>query len=91
MLPTDSTTLGKMRRGKILLTFDDTNATDYTTVLLILEEHGFVGPTFVNSELVVQEDEKFTVEHLSELAASGWDICNHTTEHQELPELSRDE
>lgn len=75
--------------GKVLLTFDDTNATDYTTALPMLKDHGFVGSTFVNSGLVGQEDNKLTVEHLSELYDSGWDICNHTTQHQNLPKLSR--
>jgi hypothetical protein len=76
--------------GKILIHFDDTNVTDYSRAFPVFEEYGFVGATFANSEFVGDEG-KLTLEQLSELQNAGWDICNHTTEHQDLPKTPESE
>ena len=74
--------------GKVHISFDDTNATDYTRAFPILQDHGFSATTFINPSSVGTTG-ALSVEQLSALDDAGWDISNHTYDHPHLSTLSR--
>ncbi|PGF16495.1 polysaccharide deacetylase [Natrinema sp. CBA1119] len=82
-------------RGKVMIQFDDAHVTDYTEALPILEQYGYPAVSFVTTGYVddgeVGGAPRLSTAQVSELHDAGWCIANHTTSHEDLPELSADE
>ncbi|WP_254534522.1 polysaccharide deacetylase family protein [Halomarina litorea] len=79
----------KPEKAKVIFRFDDTQASHYDDYYPVLNEYGYPG-----IEAVVQTNvapSRLSHEKLQELQSSGWDLCNHTTKHQNITELSEAE
>ncbi len=74
----------------VVLTFDDGNASDYTTVAPTLEKHGF-GATFYVTSGWVGRDERLTWPQVAALHEAGFEIGCHTTTHPNLLDLSEEQ
>lgn len=72
--------------AKVLIQFDDGSVTDYTRAFPVLEEYGYDAATFVNPG-TIGDGSKLSMEQLSELQSSGWDVCSHSFDHPSLIEL----
>ncbi|MEM7234510.1 MAG: polysaccharide deacetylase family protein [Planctomycetota bacterium] len=73
----------------VVLTFDDGNASDFTTVAPILESHGFCGTFFVTSGWVGR-DKRVTWKQVANLQQRGFEIACDTNSHPNLLRLSDD-
>jgi hypothetical protein len=73
-------------RPKVLLTFDDGQATLYTKIFSIMKAANMVGTAYLNG---IHADTAgwFTTPQVGEMYAAGWDVGNHTWDHA-LPGLS---
>ncbi|MFF2143249.1 polysaccharide deacetylase family protein [Kitasatospora sp. NPDC058190] len=81
------------------LTFDDGYADFARYAVPILQAYGFTATAYVVADLLGQDNgwdtegprkELLTVEEVTELAASGWEIGSHGLGHQALPGLPAD-
>ena len=69
-------------KATVIFTFDDGWTDQYTNAYPILNEKGFKATIYVNSSTVQNNADNFmTLSQLQGLYASGWDISNHTTNH----------
>lgn len=73
--------------GVVSLTFDDGNASQYSTIRPLLLSKGQKGVFYVNSGLVGQAS-YMTWAQLTDLKKAGFEIAGHTSNHVELPTLS---
>ncbi len=71
----------------ILLTFDDGTADFATTVVPVLERHGFPATQFAVSDWV-DTPGKLSSTQLASLHAQGYDVENHTRTHEDLSSLT---
>lgn len=70
----------------VVLTFDDSKASQYTVVRPLLKKYGF-GATFFISEgftFRTNKEEYLTWEQIAELHKDGFEIGNHTRDHMSL-------
>jgi peptidoglycan/xylan/chitin deacetylase (PgdA/CDA1 family) len=70
----------------VVLTFDDSKASQYTVVRPLLKKYGF-GATFFISEgftFRTNKEEYLTWEQIAELHQDGFEIGNHTRDHMSL-------
>ncbi len=74
----------------VVLTFDDGNASDRTTVAPILKEHGF-GATFYITADWVGKNGRLTWQQVRELEEMGFEIGNHSTNHPNMLHISEQE
>lgn len=80
----------KPDRGKVIFRFDDSHECHYTDYFPVLQEHGYPGIEAVVKQSVGHSD-RLSVQQLLEFQEAGWDLCNHTTKHQNIRHLSDDE
>jgi biofilm PGA synthesis lipoprotein PgaB len=87
----------KLRKGDILpdrtiaITFDDSYADVYTAAYPILKKRGWPFTFFVNTDAVGSGKLFVTWDQLREMSKHGVTIANHTTKHNHLVRLSKDE
>jgi peptidoglycan/xylan/chitin deacetylase (PgdA/CDA1 family) len=67
----------------IVITFDDGYLNLYENAYPIMQEHGFIGVTYVVGNYVNGRD-FMTVEQLLELVDAGWEVGNHSFTHTDL-------
>ena len=77
---------GVTARPAVVISFDDGDASVYSTAYPIMSAHGLQGTAYVVSSLVGTPG-KMTLAQLQELYAGGWDIGNHTSTHADLSTL----
>jgi len=73
--------------GKIIFRFDDSHERHYTDYFPVLQDHGYSAIEAVVKQSVGHSD-RLSVQQLLELQEAGWDLCNHTTKHQNIRHLS---
>ena len=86
---------GRYPRKSFALTFDDAYADTYTTVLPILQQHGFTATIFAVSDFIgrnlpwpsPQHSQFLTVEQMLTMQASGMVFGGHTVTHPILSHL----
>lgn len=85
----DSVNIGPLvrwrNRAKVLLTFDDGIASQYTTAKPILDAYGYKATCYVVPQLFGGTSAAYsaplmTYAQADDLYASGWDICNHLSQ-----------
>ncbi len=74
-------------RGKLIFRFDDSHALHYDEYFPVLEEYGYPGIEAVVKNNIGNAD-RLTVEDLHAMQDAGWDLCHHTTDHQNITTLS---
>jgi len=74
----------------VVLTFDDGNISDLTTVAPILKEHGF-GATFYITSGWVGKPGRLNWKQVKELHNQGFDIGNHSTSHPNMLHISEND
>ena len=77
----------RLPRKPILLTFDDGTAGQYTRVLPVLREHGFVA-TFFPMTVVLGRPGWLTRGQVRALARAGMSIGAHTYDHKAVPDFT---
>lgn len=75
-------------QGYVVLTFDDSVASQYTTALPMLEERGWPGVAAIIPSSLNREN-RLTTEQCRQLRDAGWDISSHP--HSALPEFDSSE
>ena len=87
----------KLKKGEALpdktiaITFDDSYADVYTSAYPILKKHGWPFTFFVNTNAVSSGKLFVTWDQLREMSKHNVTIANHTTEHNHLVRLNKDE
>ena len=89
-LTVDELRIGEQSRPKIIVTFDDGNATDYTEAYSYMESKGLKGILFVPAANV-GEVNQITLAQMQEMYADGWDMGNHSYNHIDLTDLTYEE
>lgn len=84
----DDMELNEYSRPKVIIAFDDNFASCYSYGYQYLKNYGFKGTAFVVSSWVDQPN-RATTAQLNEMYNYGWDMCNHTTTHPDLNNLTR--
>ena len=87
----------KLKKGEALpdktiaITFDDSYADIYTSAYPILKKRGWPFTFFINTEAVGSGKLFITWDQLREMAKHGVTIANHTTRHDHLVRLQKNE
>ena len=87
----------KLKKGDVLpdktvaITFDDSYADVYTSAYPILKKRGWPFTFFVNTDAVGSGKLFVTWDQLREMAKHGVTIANHTTKHDHLVRLQKNE
>jgi peptidoglycan/xylan/chitin deacetylase (PgdA/CDA1 family) len=87
----------KIKRGETLpdktiaITFDDSYADVYTSAYPILKKHGWPFTFFVNTKAVGSGKLFVSWDQLREMSKNGVTIANHTTEHNHVVRLNKNE
>ena len=87
----------KVKRGEslpdktIAITFDDSYADVYTSAYPILKNHGWPFTFFVNTKAVGSGKLFVSWDQLREMSKNGVAIANHTTEHNHVVRLNKNE
>jgi len=74
----------------LAITFDDGNASDFTTAFPLMQEYGIPGTTYITTSLIGKVNH-LTWEQVRLLEQAGWTIGCHSHTHPYLSELSREE
>lgn len=77
----------KPDRGKLVFRFDDSSAIHYDDYFPVLQNYGYPGIEGIVKETVIN-DHGLSLQEVVELHEAGWDLCNHTTAHHNIRELS---
>jgi peptidoglycan/xylan/chitin deacetylase (PgdA/CDA1 family) len=83
LMPFQSTALEAIPDKLVVLTFDDSVASQYSIVRPLLKQHGF-GATFFITEgfgFATNKQDYMTWEQIAELHRDGFEIGNHTVSH----------
>lgn len=81
----------------IIITFDDSDGSQYTNAFPIMKKYGFTGVlytvvSYIGKPTGLSTDPNFlTIDQLKEMAAAGWEIGSHTMTHQELTIMTNDQ
>lgn len=76
------------KKGRVMLTFDDTHESHYQRAFPAMQEYGFPGVEGVIAEAVGNKD-RLDVGPMREMRDSGWDMASHPlTRGTLLPEFS---
>jgi len=81
----------RVRRGQVLIDFDDGHNTDYTMGFPILRKYGLRATSYVITSIIGQSPNAMTVSQLLELRDAGWTIGSHTHDHHDLRTLTPEE
>jgi hypothetical protein len=74
---------GGRARPMIVLTFDDGNRSVIANAFPIMQAHGYAGTAFVSANKIGTST-FMTLAELRTLYTNGWDISNHTMDHNQL-------
>lgn len=92
----ESKALAPPENGAVVFVYDDGPIQDYTQAFPVHQEFDAPASTGIVTEWIGRQNfmnnDWMDVDHLEELAAAGWEIMSHTTEHTALGtfELVRD-
>lgn len=78
----------RSEQGYVILTFDDSVESQYTTALPMLEERGWSGVAAIIPDSLNQPG-RLTIDQCRGLRDAGWDVSAHP--HTALPEMDSDE
>lgn len=87
----DSMTTGKLPKRPVVVTFDDGYADNYTEAFPILKKHNLKGTFFIITDYVDQDSYYMSSDMLKEMNQAGMEIENHTSNHLELNQLSKED
>lgn len=76
----DSLYYRKMDRPRIVLSFDDSYASQYTEAFSYMQSKSMAGTMYTVKNLVGTANH-VTLSQLQTMYAAGWDVANHTTDH----------
>ena len=83
-----SLTTGNVPEKPVVITFDDGYDDNYNSAYPILKKYGFIGNFFVITDYMDTKPGFMTVDMLKEMHSNGMVIESHTSNHQELKNLS---
>lgn len=83
----DDLRYGYYSRPKVIITFDDGNASDYLKAFAYMEPLELKGVLFVSGENVGLLNQ-ITLVQMQEMYAAGWDMGNHSYSHVDLTTLT---
>lgn len=86
----DDFRIGRYERPKVIVTFDDGNATDYTEAFAYMQPLGLKGVCYVPGENVGATNQ-ITLSQMQEMYSAGWDMGNHSYTHVDLTTLTEEE
>ena len=81
----------------IIITFDDSDGSQYTNAFPIMKKYGFTGVlytvvSYIGRPTGLATDPNFlTIDQLKEMAAAGWEIGSHTETHQNVTVMTDDQ
>ena len=81
----------------IIITFDDSDGSQYTDAFPIMKKYGFTGVLYTVVGYIGQvsglstDPSYLTIDQLKEMAAAGWEIGSHTETHQQLTVMTDDQ
>lgn len=76
---------------KIMLMFDDGDATIFTEAYPLMSPYNINATAYVNSETIGLNPTKLYLSNLTVLYDDGWDIANHGSEHTDLTTVNSSE
>lgn len=79
-----------LNKGAIIITFDDGNDSDFIHAKKKMDEYGFKGVSFINPPLIGGSG-KLTLDQLTKMHSTGWDISAHTWTHPSLTSLTSEQ
>lgn len=83
---------GKVPKRPVLITFDDGYADNYTNAFSALKNNNLKGTFFIISDTITEEGGYYmSTGMLKEMKEAGMEIENHTANHLELNNLSRED
>lgn len=89
--------LRDMKKGRagndqnLVITFDDTQLSNYTIALPLLKKHGFSGEFFIATQFIGKGKGLLNESHLQEMAKNQMSIQSHTHTHRFLNDLDQDQ
>jgi peptidoglycan/xylan/chitin deacetylase (PgdA/CDA1 family) len=81
----------------IIITFDDSWASQYISAFPVMQQYGFTGVLYtvvgyINKPTGLDTDPNYlTTEQIKEMAAAGWEVGSHTETHQNVTVMSDDQ
>lgn len=85
-----SLTTGNVPAKPVVITFDDGYDDNYTNAYPILKKYGLIGNFFVITDYIGTKQGFMNVDMLKEMHSNGMIIESHTSNHQELKNISDD-
>ena len=85
-----SLTTGNVPAKPVVITFDDGYDDNYTNAYPILKKYGLIGNFFVITDYIGTKQGFMNVDMLKEMNSNGMIIESHTSNHQELKNISDD-
>ena len=76
---------------KVVITFDDTQLSNYTGALPLLKKQGFCGEFFIATQFIGKGKGLLNETHLQEMARNQMSIQSHTHTHRFLNDLEQDQ
>ncbi|HEX9757365.1 MAG TPA: polysaccharide deacetylase family protein [Nitrospiria bacterium] len=76
---------------KIVITFDDTQLSNYTLALPLLKSYGFSGEFFIATQFIGKGKDLLEENHIKEMAKNQMSIQSHTHTHRFLNDLAPDQ
>lgn len=83
-----SLTTGNVPQKPVVITFDDGYDDNYTNAYPILQKYGLIGNFFVITDYIGTKPGFMNVDMLKEMYSNGMVIESHTSNHQELKNIS---
>ena len=75
----------------VVLTFDDTQASNYTTALPLLQAYGFKATFFICTDFIGKGDDVLNADQIREMGKLGMSVQSHSHTHAFLNDLSADQ
>lgn len=85
-----SLTTGNVPARPVVITFDDGYDDNYTNAYPILQKYGLIGNFFVITDYIGTKPGFMNIDMLKEMYSNGMIIESHTSNHQELKNISDD-
>ena len=85
-----SLTTGNVPAKPVVITFDDGYDDNYTNAYPILKKYGLIGNFFVITDYIGTKPGFMNIDMLKEMYSNGMIIESHTSNHQELKNISDD-
>ena len=86
----DGLRYGVVAQPAVIISFDDGLVSVHDSAWPIMSARGLTGTAYICSDWVgdPDDDEMMTLPQLKQLYAAGWDIANHTMNHEDLNTLT---